>query len=233
MLISTVLLFVILTVVLGTGSLLGWMLARHQTHKKLQSLQNELEGVRVNFNHAREAEYQLRSELDQTVASKETLARALKKDYGHDDFLRLRKQLESARQHIQNLIAEVNKRDQLCFDLKDEIQVLQKHLRARISPTPGNVVRLPLVETTADDLEQVEGIDKELAYKLRAMGIINYRQLAESTPAQLANIQRLIGEEKALPLRQWVRSANRLFQKKYQKFQAIPSASPMTQSKAL
>ncbi|MGB0845279.1 MAG: hypothetical protein ACPGSM_01095 [Thiolinea sp.] len=210
---------IVLTLIsFSLGLLLGgWFISsrRKVTERKLQ---HELTGVKVNFQNAREDAHQVRSQLKQAEEQKDKLLKTLEVTSGHKEFLLVRRKLELARREIQVLKAELNRREQLIFDLKDVILTLRKHLSIRPQPQVkalNNVVRLPVVEQAEDDLQQIEGLSAGIAHQLRSLGIVSFRQIAECSPQQLANIQRLIGQGQSLPLKHWVSAAEQLFRQKY------------------
>ena len=98
---------------------------------------------------------------------------------------------------------------------------MRKHARLRrhhqLQPSGDNVFKLPVTGPAEDDLELIEGMTDDVAHQLRNLGLVGYRQIAECTPQQLVNIQRLIGGKQPLPLKQWVLSARQLCWQKYGK----------------
>lgn len=198
----------------------GWLIgSRRQASEK--QLRNELTGLKVNFRSAREDAHQLRGQLKQAEIRQGRMAKTLAVTSGHRNFMLVRQKLELARREIQLLKAELSRREDLVFDLSDVIHTLRKHVRLRrqsqLQPAGNNIVKLPVVGPAEDNLELIEGMTDDAAHQLRSLGLVSYRQIAESTPQQLDNIQRLLGGKQQLPLKQWVLSARQLCWQKYGK----------------
>ena len=198
----------------------GWLIGSRRRASETQ-LRNELVGTKVNFRSAREDAHQLRGQLKQTAAQQARLSKTLAVTSGHRDFMLVRQKLELARREIQLLKAELSRREDLVFDLSDVIHTLRKHLRLRrqnqLRPVADNIIKLPVMGPAEDNLELIEGMTDKIARQLRSLGLVSYRQIAECTPPQLDNIQRLIGGKQQLPLKQWVLSARQLCWQKYGK----------------
>jgi len=198
----------------------GWLIGSRRKASEKQ-LRNELVGLKANFRSAREDAHQLRGQLKQAETRQSRMAKTLAVTSGHRDFMLVRQKLELARREIQLLKAELSRREDLVFDLSDVIHTLRKHVRLRrqnqLKHAANNIVKLPVVGPAEDNLELIEGMTDNVAHQLRSLGLVSYRQIAESTPQQLANIQRLIGGKKQLPLKQWVLSARQLCWQKYGK----------------
>ncbi|MEZ5479973.1 MAG: hypothetical protein R3E95_21570 [Thiolinea sp.] len=180
----------------------------------MQTMEHELAGLRINFQNAREDAHELRTRLKDSEIQKNRALQLLKATSGHENFKKARRQLESARLYIQKLTAELHRREQRIAELQDSIHVLRKHLRRRGTrpavPSIQNIRRLPLPRSFSqqgDNLQKINGIDAHIERKLRSLGIISYRQLAEISAQQQTTIQRLIGEGNILPIRQWAREA--------------------------
>ena len=200
------------------GLLLGWVIVSLRKGRIEKRLQYELTGVHANFQSAREDAHQLRGQLKLLGEQKSRLLKMLESTSGHKDFLEVRRKLELSRRQIQLLKAELNRREQIIFDLKDVIHTLRRHLYIRPQPEQKEVaklIKLPVVENSEDNLQLINGLSAEIAYQLRSMGIVNYRQLAECSPQQLSGIQRLIGQNEILPLQQWATEASQLYHQKY------------------
>jgi len=199
------------------GLLLGaWVISSRQKILE-KKLQYELSGIKANFHNAREDAHQLRSQLKSTEQQKAKITRVLKLTSGHKKFLLVRSKLELARHEIQALKAELNRREQLIFDLKDVILTLRRHLHIRPDPRMKNnivpiktIVRIPTTGPAEDNLQLINGINEKIANQLNKLGIVNYRQLAECSAQQLNNMQRLIGQGEVLPVQQWLIEAQHL-----------------------
>ncbi len=198
----------------------GWLIGSRRKANEKQ-LRNELTGIKANFRSAREDAHQLRCLLKEAEAGQGRLAKMLAATSGHRDFMLVRQKLELARREIQLLKAELNRREDLVFDLSDIIHTLRKHVRLhrqnQLKPVGYNIVKLPVTGPAEDNLELIEGMTDSIAHQLRSLGLVSYRQVAECTPPQLANIQRLLGGKQQLPLKQWVLSARQLCWQKYGK----------------
>lgn len=213
----------IIIISFSIGLLLGGWFVGSRRNVVIKKLQYELSGTRVNFHNAREDAHDLRGQLKVAEEHRSKLSEVLESTSGHKKFSLVRKKLEVSRREIQLLKAELNRREQVVFDLRDVILTLKKHLHIRPQPkTVDNVLtidkkitKVPVIGPSEDNLQLIDGISDTIAHQLHSLGIVNYRQIAECGPRQLLNIQRLIGQGQRLPLRQWVIAARRLSQQKY------------------
>ena len=199
----------------------GWLIGSRRKASEKQ-LRNELAGIKVNFRSAREDAHQLRGRLKQAETRQGKMAKMLAVTSGHRNFMLVRQKLELARREIELLKDELNRREDLVFDLSDVINTLRKHIRLRrqnqqLPVGNNNIVKLPVMGPAEDNLELIEGMTDSIAHQLRSLGLVSYRQIAECTPQQLANIQHLLGGKQQLPLKQWVLSARQLCWQKYGK----------------
>lgn len=203
--------------VLIIGVFAGWHIANRSSQKTEQRLVDELTGLRANFSYMREDAHELRVQLKNAETQNTRLVKMLESTSGHDRFLKVRTELETARKGIQALKGMLGKLENENFALKEKIYNYhqQKQTRSPLHPLPLNTEQLPLLNDGNDDLQCISGIDQTIEHKLHSMGIVSYRQLAECTPAQLLSIQKLVGREQQLPLRDWVKVARQLFIEKY------------------
>ncbi len=210
-------LIVISALALLIGSLIGWFVVSRSRKKVEQRLMDELAGLRTNFAYVREDAHDLRVKLKEAEAQKVRLAQLLESTSGHDKFLKVRTELETARKGIQALKGLLGKREKENFLLKEKIYKYRQHRNASspLHPIPLHLKKLPTLSDGKDDLQLIKGIDETIEHKLHSLGIVSYRQLAECSPAQLVSIQKLIGQNQALPLRHWVKAARELFIEKY------------------
>lgn len=199
------------------GVLIGWFLVSSSRKKFERKLIDELAGLRTNFAYVREDAHDLRVQLKEAEAQKVRLGQLLESTSGHDKFLKVRTELETARKGIQALKALLGKREKENFLLKEKIYKYRQHRKAGspLHPMPLHLKKLPSLSDGNDDLQLIQGIDEVIEHKLHSLGIVSYRQLAECSPAQLMSIQKLIGQNQALPLRHWVKAAHELFIEKY------------------
>ncbi len=129
----------------------------------------------------------------------------------------LRARIQQAEQLLQESLASRQ-------TLERELVHLRKALAEAKSKSP-NVVPMSMrantelwaLETdTQDDFTLIQGINQRIADTLHALGIIQYRQIAEFTADDVSNIRRIIAAEDALPLEQWVEKAQVLYQQQRQ-----------------
>lgn len=221
MLQPTIQIIIIITTsfLVGFGVSWWWMVTYSRQSINEQKLQQELAGLRKNYESSREDAHELRGQLKAAEQQKLKTLEILRNTSGYHNFLDARTKLETARKYIQKLKTEIHQRDQKIYELKDAIITLRKHLAIKHPPAPKalptNVIRMPLSEVRNDNLQQIEGITQEVAHKLRSMGIVSYQQIAECTPRQFETMQRLLELPDTLPASQWVESAKQLFQEKY------------------
>jgi predicted flap endonuclease-1-like 5' DNA nuclease len=70
---------------------------------------------------------------------------------------------------------------------------------------------LPAPDGEADDLGRIKGIGPKLSARLKELGVFHYRQIAEWTPAQLAQVDSELGQFQGRPERdQWQSQARLL-----------------------
>jgi predicted flap endonuclease-1-like 5' DNA nuclease len=104
---------------------------------------------------------------------------------------------------------------------KYRIAPLALHLklqRERARQRTGNDAA-PVVEQPPDDLKRIRGIGRGLEKKLRAEGIRTFAQLAEMSPAELANLAIRVGLAASRPVRdRWADQAR----------QCCPGGDPVT-----
>ncbi|MEZ5536458.1 MAG: hypothetical protein R3F02_12630 [Thiolinea sp.] len=178
---------------------------------------DELTGLRANYSYMREDAHELRVQFKRAEAQNTRLVKMLESTSGHERFLKVRTELETARKGIQALKGMLSKLENENFALKEKIYKYrqQKNTSLPLHPMPLYSKKLPLLNDGNDNLQSITGIDENIERKLHGMGIVSYRQLAECTPAQLLSIQKLVGAEQSLPLRSWVKAARQLFFEKY------------------
>lgn len=210
-------LIIISALALLAGMLIGWVVIGRIKKKIEQRLLDELTGLRTNFAYVREDAHDLRVQLKEAEKQRIRLSQLLESTSGHEKFLKVRTELETARKGIQALKALLGKREKENFLLKEKIYKYRQHRNASspLHPIPLHLKKLPSLSDGKDDLKLIQGIDDLIEHKLHSLGIVSYRQLAECSPAQLMSIQKLIGQDQALPLRHWVKTARELFIGKY------------------
>lgn len=211
------------TVGLGIG--IAWLVFFSRRSIREQELEQELAGLNSNYRQMREDTHELyvklkttQEKLAKSHLERQQLLHLLKTTSGHKNFLKVRRQLETARLQIQVLTTKLHHREQQIFDLTDILHTLRKHLRLRgKNRTPAltaHVLQLPktrpALTAQQDDLQQIAGIDAHIARQLNSLGITRYRQLAECSPQHLATLQKMMGKDQILPLKQWTQSAQRL-----------------------
>ncbi len=131
------------------------------------------------------------------------------------------------------LHARIQQVEQLLQESLASRQTLERelaHLRKALADAKSNVVPMSVgvsaepwaLETdTQDDFTLIQGINQRIADTLHALGIIQYRQIAEFTADDVSSIRRIIAAEDALPLEQWVEKAQILYQQQRQQL-SIP-----------
>lgn len=201
--------------VFGTAS--GWLVVHRKGRKAEQRLLDELTGLRANYTYIREDAHELRVQLKRAEAKNERLVKLLDSTSGHDRFLKVRTELETARKGIQALKSQLGRLENENFALKEKVRRYQQQQIAGspLHPLRLDAGQLPALNDGNDQLQYIAGISAEIERKLHSMGIMGFRQLAECTPAQLQSIQKLVGNEQPLPLRDWVKAARQLFLEKY------------------
>lgn len=226
-----------LTIALITGAIAGWWVARFIYLQYEAECRTELAGLHRNYDDAVLENASLRHKLrEMEKVVRKACIPPSDTDYGK--FLQLRKALEKNRRQYEALLDQFQQQEKGIARLKGELLHSKKQLAIlreesgkhtdaanwstdAVSPTAAS----GLLDSSTrlgerDDLTCIQGINKGLAGKLQAMGILSYRQVAEFTPDDLHNIQRIIGVDVPSEPDGWVQNARSLFQQKYQQLQA-------------
>ena len=209
---------IITSFLVGLGISWWWFVAYSRKSVVQQQLQQELAGVRRNYEQAREDAFKLSVNLKEADQRRKRAEDLLHTTSGYDNFIQARNKLETSRKQIQQLKIELHQKDQQIYKLKDALIVLRKRLSLQPPSNPqlsNKVVRLPVTAPQDDDLLAIDGINDDIAYKLRSLGIISYRQMAESSPQQIDSLTKLLNLADITPLQQWQKTAEHLFQQKY------------------
>lgn len=214
---------IILLSVFFLGLTIGWWVRMLYHNTTKQTFSQELTQLRETHRMTRQAHEKTQQELaklkkmyELLLQQKQQLTHALHQELYHADYLRVRKQLEEARKELDHSQAEVQKRERHIVRLVDLARTLKKQL-----PHPQSSESDELLDTThlsqlsnllehSDNLEQIDGINSDIARKLQQLGISRYRQLAECTPTQLAQIKSLLGIDQEFAIKEWVLLAKQL-----------------------
>lgn len=210
-------LFLLLATLVGVG--LGWLGTRFIYTNTLTSCQHELTGLRRNYEDASRENATLRTRLKQLETALQRFGTQPETDYG--EFLQTRKALENIRCQYEVLLEKFHQQasrvQQVQVELRNrqtELETLKRALAEKaahqdaletISLTPA-VVALAL----SDDLTCIQGITQVIAAKLRALGIMTCRQIAELTRDDICSVQRILGTDEHLPIDEWVQNARKL-----------------------
>lgn len=194
---------------LGLG--VGWWAAQFfQKHSRTACYQ---ELVRLRYAHQRlQQDF---SELNQHAAyceaEKEQAFAQLHHSADLQNFEDLRQQLMHTRNQLHNTVNLLTKREQQLRYLTDFTKLLRKQVR-----TPTQVANQATLSgeraSPTHALSSIEEIDPASIQKLQMLGILNCEQLATCSAEQLRLIQRLMSEDRILPLAKWVKSARLLAQ---------------------
>jgi predicted flap endonuclease-1-like 5' DNA nuclease len=203
-----------------TGVSLGWWGARKIHATIATNCQNELAGLRRNYEDATRDNLALRTQLRQMDnALRKVSNLSTETDYG--EFLENRKALENTRRQYEALLEKLHQQEQTIQQVRGQLQQRQTELTTlkQTRPIPLTLDILPIATAptpeTKDDLTRIEGINPSLASKLQALGIMTYRQIAEFTRDDFTRTQRILGLESPAPCEAWVEHAHQLFQQKY------------------
>jgi predicted flap endonuclease-1-like 5' DNA nuclease len=215
-----------LSLAMVAGIALGGWGARLIHSNLTANCQNELAGLRRNYEDASKENLLLRTQLRQTeTALRKVGVSTSNTDYG--DFLATRKALENTRRQYEALLEKLHQQEKSVKHFRAQLQSRQaelEELKQSNALSAGNADQ-PLVSAgrvstapelaASDDLTCIQGVNQPLASKLRALGIMTYRQIAEFTRDDINSIQRIIGAESTLPVDDWIANARSLFQQKY------------------
>lgn len=215
--------FLIIAAVAGVA--LGWWGARLVYFSAAANCRDELAGLRRNYEDATRENHALRTQLHQVEQALRKLgATNSQADYG--EYLQTRKALENTRRQYESLLERLHEQEKTVEKFRNQLQVRKQELDAlkkNLDPVAGVYAEpvltltdiLPPELESSDDLTCIQGISQTLAGKLRALGIMTYRQIAEMGRDDISSIQRLIGGDKSLPIDEWVASARALFLQKH------------------
>lgn len=220
---------VFLAVAALVGIAFGWWGAHLLYASATASCQDELAGLRRNYEDATRENHALRAQLRQVEQALRKLgASASETDYG--EYLQTRKALENTRRQYEALLERLHEQEKTVEKLryqlqarKQELDELKKNLGSGLpeghygEPTlPISLAEIiPSELENSDDLTRIEGINQGLAGKLKALGIMTYRQVAEMGRDDIRSMQRVIGGDNHLPIEEWVESARSLFLQKH------------------
>lgn len=204
------------------GLAIGWWVRMLYHSATKQTFLQELNQLRERHKLNRQEHEKTQQELAKlkemyefSLQQKKQLTSALTQELYHEDYLKLRKQLEQTRKQLDQSQAEVKRRERHILRLVDLARTLKKQLphvqNAGSTESLTQAQALPLFfSNQPDDLQQIDGITHEIARKLQQLGIHQFRQLAECTPSQLQQITELLGKEQELPVKEWVLLAKQL-----------------------
>lgn len=194
---------------IGVG--LGWWVAQFFQHNTRSACYQDL--VRLRYAHQR-LQQDLSALTQQAARCEQEKAEALAKLKDSADFRRfeeLRSQLMHNRNQLRNNLVILSKREQQIRRLTD----LVKLLRQQAKPPPLVAPSPTLIQTSPHaslELTCLHGIEPDTVQKLHMLGILNCEQLATCSTEQLKMIQRLLSEDRILPLAKWVKLARALTQ---------------------
>jgi predicted flap endonuclease-1-like 5' DNA nuclease len=195
------------------GLWLGWYLGKLSRDPELNHLHNRLRTHGDAENSARDraqaAEARL-AELSGQIAERENAERELAQRVEQ-----LEEQAEVCAVNLRDCQAARN-------DLEAEAARLQEALRGRKSreapataeplaePSGEGPGTLPPANGEPDDLRKIKGIGPRIAALLNDMGITQYRQLADLTPAGVAEIDERLRFRGRIVREKWVEQAREL-----------------------
>lgn len=212
---------VFLAVAALAGIVLGWWGARLLYLSMAANCRDELAGLRRNYEDATRENHALRQQLQQVEHALRKLGTsASEADYG--EYLQTRKALENTRRQYETLLEKLHEQEKTLEKFRHQLKASKQELdELRTQPPvpaslPSLTEMLPPELESSDDLTRIQGISQTLAGKLRALGIMTYRQVAEMGFDDISSIQRIIGGEGRLPVDEWIASARSLFLQKYQ-----------------
>lgn len=191
---------------LGLGA--GWWAAQFfQQHSRTACYQ---ELVRLRYAHQRLQQdfADLNQYASYCVVEKEQALSELRHSTDLKNFEQLRLQLMHTRNQLRESTTVLAKREQQLRRLNDLAKLLKKHVHIPISV--ANQANFNRATSPCHELNCLEGIDSSSIQKLHMLGILNCEQLAACSTEQLKLIQRLISEERILPLAKWVKAARLL-----------------------
>lgn len=221
---------IFLAIAAVAGIILGWWGSHLLSANSAVNCQNELTGLRRNYEDATRENHALRTHLQQVEQALRKLGTSTTEaNYG--EYLQTRKTLEKTRRQYENLLEKLHTQEKTIEKFRNQLHVSKQELNAlkvkldsaipekchsaSILPHVSPTAILPPELANGDDLTCIEGVDQTLAGKLKALGILTYRQMAEMGYDDVDSIRRIIGGDEHLPIEEWVENARTLFLEKY------------------
>lgn len=213
-----------------TGLTLGWWSCKFIYSGYSADCQHELNGLRRNYEDIVKENAALRLQLRHVEKALQKLSNA-SSDTAYGEFIETRKKLETTRCQYEHLLERLHQQEKTLGILRTQLNTQQQELELQKQADTNQEMNTdtipPALPATHkpeneqnDDLTLIQGINQKLAGKLQALGIITYRQIAEFTKDDICSIQRVIGNDIALPFDEWAQTARSLFQEKYSQSQA-------------
>lgn len=210
----------LLTLSLLLGFALGWL--AHRVRKvwvQQHTSRAELEALRRHYSDLALQNVVLRKQLQQAQATLRKV-RVIPSEADYGEFLQVRKALEHSRQQYQALLEQYHAQQQQLEQLQQvlqrsqqELNTLQAQASKCIAATPvAPAAALPAAMSQHDDLTCLQGVTAALAKQLAALGICSYRQLAESSLADIQFLHALLGTDLGAQPEQWIQEARQRLQ---------------------
>lgn len=190
---------------MGLGA--GWWVAQFfQKHSRTACYQ---ELVRLRYAHQRLQQdfTELMQKKIQCEAEKQEIIIQLNQSADLKNFEQLRSQLMHTRNQLHHCTNLLTKREHQLRRLTDLAKLLRQQIRIPLQVANQTDLKLAI---THHELSCIEGIDSSSIQKLHMLGILNCEQLAACSTEQLKLIQRLLSEDRILPLAKWVKAARLL-----------------------
>lgn len=194
---------------IGLG--LGWWAAHFFQQNNRTACYQDL--VRLRFAHQRLQQdfTALSTQAYQCELEKNQALEQLKQSSDFQRFEELRSQLMHSRNQLRNNLVLVRKREQQIGRLTDLVKLLRQQSKSQTTlPKQSTIPHTGNNDTI--ELTCLDGIDSSTVQKLHMLGILNCEQLALCSTEQLKLIQRLLNEDRILPLAKWVKLARALTQ---------------------
>lgn len=210
----------LLTLSLLLGLALGWLAHRlSRVWFQQPTCAVELEDLRRHYNDLALQHVALRNQLKQAQATLRKV-RIIPSEADYGEFLQIRKALEHSREQYQVLLEQYHAQQQQLEQLQQvlqrsqqELHTLQAQASKRVTAIPtAPAAALPAAMTQHDDLTCLQGVTAALAKQLAALGICSYRQLAESSLADIQSLHALLGTDLGVQPEQWIQEARQHLQ---------------------
>lgn len=179
--------------------------ARSACYQELVRLRYAHQRLQQDFNEVTQQASNCETEKTQALSELNNA-----KDLQHFEQLRL--ELMDTRNQLRNSTHLLAKREQQLRRLSDLAKLLRKQVRPAIQVANQASLLASSVAVVTHDLTCIEDIDTASVQKLYMLGILNCEQLAACSTEQLRMIQRLLSEDRILPLAKWVKAARLLTQ---------------------